>query len=59
LAPGAVADLTAFELLEGAWSLPDADGTTEVVERLIVPRIAVRAGELRQLTSTVEHALVV
>jgi dihydroorotase len=49
LAPGREADLVAFELRTGHWSLPDAAGATEVVERLLVPRLVVRAGEVSRL----------
>jgi dihydroorotase len=46
LAPGMNGDLTVFELRSGHWALPDATGVTEVVERLIAPRIAVLAGNV-------------
>jgi dihydroorotase len=49
LAAGAGADLSVFELREGAWPLPDAAGATEVVERLLVPRMVIRAGHAREL----------
>jgi dihydroorotase len=49
LAPGREADLTGLELRTGHWALPDAAGATEVVERLLVPRLVVRAGEVRRL----------
>jgi len=49
LAAGAGADLSVFELREGAWPLPDAAGVTEVVERLLVPRMVIRAGHVREL----------
>jgi dihydroorotase len=49
LAPGREADLVAFELRTGHWPLPDAAGATEVVERMLVPRLVVRAGEVRRL----------
>jgi dihydroorotase len=49
LAPGAGADLSVFELREGSWALPDAAGATEVVERLLVPRMVIRAGDAREL----------
>jgi dihydroorotase len=49
LAPGREADMTGFELRTGHWTLPDAAGATEVVERLLVPRLVVRAGEVRRL----------
>ncbi|MEP7025255.1 MAG: amidohydrolase family protein, partial [Actinomycetota bacterium] len=57
LAPGRTADLTAFELRAGAWPLPDAAGQTEIAEQLIVPRFAIRAGELTQLNSPVPASL--
>jgi len=53
LAAGREADLTALELREGHWALPDAAGQTEVVERLIVPRLVLRAGQRRQIDSPV------
>lgn len=49
LVPGREADLTGLELRSGRWALPDATGATEVVERLLVPRLVVRAGEARRL----------
>lgn len=49
LAPGREADLAGFELRTGHWLLPDAAGGAEVVERLLVPRLVVRAGEVRHL----------
>jgi dihydroorotase len=49
LAPGREADLTGFELRTGHWALPDAAGATETVERLLVPRLVVRAGAVRRL----------
>jgi dihydroorotase len=49
LVPGREADLTGFELRTGHWALPDAAGATEVVERLLVPRLVIRAGEVRRL----------
>ena len=53
LAPGREADLTVFELRAGHWALPDAAGETAIAERLIVPRIVVRAGQLRHIESPV------
>jgi predicted amidohydrolase len=47
--PGREADLTGLELRSGRWALSDATGATEVVERLLVPRLVVRAGEARRL----------
>jgi dihydroorotase len=56
LAPGREADLTGFELRNGHWPLPDAAGATEVVERLLVPRLVVRAGEVRRLDPDTDPA---
>lgn len=50
LLPGREADLTVFELRSGHWALPDAAGATEVVERILVPRMAIRGGEVRPLS---------
>jgi len=49
LAPGSGADLTGFELRAGEWALPDGAGETEVVEKLVVPRLVVRAGQAHRL----------
>jgi dihydroorotase len=49
LAAGAGADLSVFELRDGAWPLPDTTGATEVVQRLLVPRMVIRAGHGREL----------
>ena len=49
LAPAREGDLSVFELRSGRWALPDAAGATEVVERLLVPRMAVLAGHVRDL----------
>jgi dihydroorotase len=49
LAAGRDADVSVFELREGSWPLPDAVGATETVERLLVPRLVVRAGHDREL----------
>jgi dihydroorotase len=49
LAPAREGDLSIFELRSGRWALPDAAGATEVVERLFVPRMAVLAGNVRDL----------
>ncbi len=58
LAPGREADLTVLELREGHWALPDAAGQTEVVERLVVPRLVLRAGQLRRIDSPVPGCVV-
>ena len=57
LAPGREADLTAFELRPGNWVLPDAAGSTEIVDRLVVPRVVLRAGQVRHLDSPMPAAL--
>jgi dihydroorotase len=49
LAAGREADVSLFELREGSWPLPDAAGATETVERLLVPRMVIRAGHAREL----------
>jgi len=41
---GASADLSILELRTGHWALPDAAGHTEVVERLLVPKVVIKAG---------------
>ena len=49
LAAGHAADISVFELRDGHWALPDAAGATEVVERLLIPRMVIRAGEFTEL----------
>jgi dihydroorotase len=49
LAPAREGDLSIFELRSGRWALPDAAGATEVVERLLVPRMAILAGRVHDL----------
>jgi dihydroorotase len=49
VAAGRDADLSVFELRAGNWALPDAAGETEVVERLLVPRLVIRAGQVRDI----------
>jgi dihydroorotase len=49
LLPGREADITVLELRSGHWALPDAAGATEIVEQVLVPRMVIRAGEIRQL----------
>jgi dihydroorotase len=53
LAAGRDADVSVFELREGSWPLPDAADGTETVERLLVPRLVVRAGHIRELAEPV------
>jgi dihydroorotase len=53
LAAGREADVSVFELREGSWPLPDAAGATETVERLLVPRMVIRAGQARELAEPV------
>jgi dihydroorotase len=57
LAVGRPADLTVAELRAGAWSLPDAAGAAEVAEQLIVPRLAIRAGQVSPVSSPVPDLL--
>jgi dihydroorotase len=52
LAAGRDADVSVFELREGSWPLPDAVGATETVERLLVPRLVIRAGAARGLAES-------
>jgi len=54
VAAGREADLSVFELRSGRWALPDAAGETEVVERLLVPRLVVRAGQVRDIEPPAE-----
>jgi dihydroorotase len=56
LAAGRDADVSVFEVRDGHWALPDAAGATEVVERLLVPRMVIRAGEVRDLGETASAA---
>ncbi|MDR2985817.1 MAG: amidohydrolase/deacetylase family metallohydrolase [Nocardiopsaceae bacterium] len=49
IAAGRQADLSVLELRTGHWALPDAAGQTEVVERLLVPRTVIRAGQVRAI----------
>jgi dihydroorotase len=56
LAPGCEADLTGFELRAGEWELPDGAGGCEIVETLLIPRLAVRAGQARQLDPVIPGA---
>jgi len=49
LTPGSHADLSVLELRTGHWALPDAAGETEVVERLLVPRMVIRAGQVVEI----------
>jgi dihydroorotase len=44
MAPGATADLSILEIRTGHWALPDAAGHTEVVERLLIPKVVIKAG---------------
>jgi dihydroorotase len=54
IAAGREADLSVFELRTGRWALPDAAGETEVVERLLVPRMVTRAGRVRDVLPPAE-----
>ena len=57
LAPGQPADVSLLELRAGHWSLPDAAGETEVVERLLIPRMVVTSGLVRATTSPLVDSL--
>jgi dihydroorotase len=58
LAPGQPADVSLLELRAGHWSLPDAAGETEVVERLLIPRMVVTSGLVRAITSPLADSLI-
>lgn len=49
LLPGREADISAFELRYGHWEVPDAAGETAVLERMLVPRLVIRAGQVHGL----------
>jgi dihydroorotase len=57
LAPGQPADVSLLELRAGHWPLPDAAGETEVVERLLIPRMVVTSGLVRTITSPLADSL--
>ena len=57
LAPGREADLSVFELRTGHWALPDAAGDSEVVERLLVPKMVIRAGQVVDIRPAPEGVL--
>jgi dihydroorotase len=57
LAAGTDADLSVLELRTGHWALPDAAGESEVVERLLVPRMVVRAGRVRDIQPSPGHLI--
>ncbi|HWN00656.1 MAG TPA: hypothetical protein VNO54_26700, partial [Streptosporangiaceae bacterium] len=57
LAAGQPADVSLLELRAGHWSLPDAAGETEVVERLLIPRMVVTSGLVRAITSPLADSL--
>jgi dihydroorotase len=57
LAPGRPADVSLVELRAGHWSLPDAVGETEVVERLLIPRMVVTSGLAREIFSPLADSL--
>ena len=57
LVPGQPADVSLLELRTGHWSLPDAAGETEVVERLLVPRMVIASGLIREITSPLADRL--
>jgi dihydroorotase len=57
LAPGQPADISLLELRAGHWSLPDAAGETEVVERLLIPRMVITSGHPREISSPLADSL--
>src|SRR5215470_1769431 len=57
LAPGQPADVSLLELRAGHWSLPDAAGETEVVERLLIPRMVITSGLPREISSPLADSL--
>jgi dihydroorotase len=57
LVPGQPADVSLLELRAGHWSLPDAAGETEVVERLLIPRMVIRSGLPREISSPLADRL--
>ncbi|MFC1929025.1 amidohydrolase/deacetylase family metallohydrolase [Chloroflexota bacterium] len=46
LMPGMEADVSVLELLSGKWELKDSQQQTMVVDRLIAPRVTVKAGQV-------------
>ena len=56
LAAGRDADLTVLELRAGHWALPDAAGQTEIVEQLLIPRMVIKAGRVREANSPASDA---
>ena len=50
LLPGREADISVFDLLSGHWRVPDGTGETEVLERMLVPRLVIRAGQVHALS---------
>jgi dihydroorotase len=57
LAPGQPADISLLELRAGHWSLPDAAGETEVVERLLIPRMVITSGLPHETSSPLADSL--
>jgi dihydroorotase len=57
LEPGQPADVSLFELRAGHWSLPDAAGETEVVERLLIPKMVITSGRPREISSPLAESL--
>jgi dihydroorotase len=51
LAPGQPADISVMELRAGHWPLPDAAGETEVVEQLLIPRMVIASGLVREISA--------
>lgn len=49
IAAGREADLSILEIRDGSWPVPDTEGRTETLERMLVPRLVIRAGQVTAL----------
>ncbi len=49
LAPGSDADISILEIVSGLWELPDASPNAMRLQKLIEPRMVIKAGELTKL----------
>jgi len=55
LKAGTAADVTVLESLEGRWEFKDAEGSTNVLEQLLVPRWVVKNGVAMKLEPSVHE----
>lgn len=55
LKAGTTADITVLESLEGRWEFKDAEGSTAVLEQLLVPRWVVKNGVATKLQPSVHE----